>query len=144
MNHISLTSEELIAISQEAENRYVGVSCGKLDQSCEIYCRKDHLLYMDMQDDSFELIPTHKDAKPYKFAIFFSGLERSLASSKFNMRVDECKSAAYALMAYAGMGLLGEVALLAASSTCLRHLIAKPAFILFDTLPLSPNFCSPA
>jgi galactokinase/galacturonokinase len=41
--------------------------------------------------------------KPYKFAIFFSGLERSLAGSAFNMRVDECRSAAYALKAYAGI-----------------------------------------
>ena len=41
--------------------------------------------------------------KPYKIAIFFSGLGRSLASSQFNMRVDEARSAAYALKAYAGM-----------------------------------------
>ena len=103
MNGISLTEKELIAISKEAENKYVGVACGKLDQSCEVYCRRDNLLYMDLRDDSYELIPTHKDAKPYKFAIFFSGLERSLAGSAFNMRVDECRSAAYALKAFAGM-----------------------------------------
>ena len=103
MNGISLTPEELITISKEAENKYVGVACGKLDQSCEVYCRKDHLLYMDMKDDSYELIPRHPDMKPYKIAIFFSGLERSLAGSAFNMRVDECRSAAYALKAFAGM-----------------------------------------
>ena len=57
LNHISLTPGELIAIAKEAENNYVGVACGKLDQSCEIYCRKDQLLYMDMRDDSYELIP---------------------------------------------------------------------------------------
>lgn len=110
MNGITLTARELIAISQEAENKYVGVSCGKLDQSCEVYCKKDHLLYMDLQDDSYELIPQHPDMKPYKIAIFFSGLERSLAGSAFNMRVDECRSAAYALKAYAGMeyGKFGE------------------------------------
>lgn len=103
MNGIRLEPQELIAISQEAENLYVGVSCGKLDQSCEIYCKKDHLLYMDMLDDSYELIPQSSDMKPYKIAIFFSGLERSLAGSAFNMRVDECRSAAYALKAFAGM-----------------------------------------
>ena len=103
MNGIQLTPKELITISKEAENEYVGVSCGKLDQSCEIYCRKNHLLYMDLQDDSYELIPQQPDMKPYKIAIFFSGLERSLAGSAFNMRVDECRSAAYALKAYAGM-----------------------------------------
>jgi len=103
LNGIVLSEQELIVISKEAENKYVGVSCGKLDQSCEVYCRKDQLLYMDMKDDSYELIPTAPSMKPYEIAIFFSGLERSLASSKFNMRVDECRSAAYALKAYAGM-----------------------------------------
>lgn len=103
MNRILLTPQELVTISKEAENKYVGVSCGKLDQSCEIYCRKDHLLYMDMRDDSYELIGQHPNMKPYKIGIFASGLERTLAGSAFNMRVDECRSAAYALKAYAGM-----------------------------------------
>ncbi|MBR3836872.1 MAG: GHMP kinase [Clostridia bacterium] len=103
MNGIELSPGELITISKEAENKYVGVACGKLDQSCEVYCKKDHLLYMDLQDDTYELIPQSGQMKPYEFAIFFSGLERSLAGSAFNMRVDECRSAAYALKAYAGM-----------------------------------------
>ena len=103
MNGIKLTPAELINISKEAENKYVGVACGKLDQSCEVYCKKDHLLYLDTKDDTYELIPQHPHMKPYKIAIFFSGLERSLAGSAFNMRVDECRSAAYALKAYAGM-----------------------------------------
>lgn len=103
LNNISLSTQQLILISQEAENKYVGVSCGKLDQSCEIYCKKDHLLYMDMLNDNYELIPKHAKMKPYKIAIFFSGLERSLAGSAFNMRVDECRSAAYALKALSCM-----------------------------------------
>lgn len=103
LNNVSLSPKELIEISKEAENKYVGVSCGKLDQSCEVYCRKDKLLYLDTKDDSYELIPQNPNMKPYEIAIFFSGLERSLASSKFNMRVDECRSAAYALKALSGM-----------------------------------------
>ena len=103
LNNIDLEPQELIEISKEAENNYVGVSCGKLDQSCEVYCKKDHLLFMDLLDDSYELIPNPASMKPFKIAIFFSGLERSLATSAFNMRVDECRSAAYALKAYAGM-----------------------------------------
>lgn len=103
VNHIRLEPLEMILMAQEAENKYVGVACGKLDQSCEVYCRKDHLLYLDTLDDTYELIPASPSMKPYKIAIFFSGLERSLASSKFNMRVDECRSAAYALKAFAGL-----------------------------------------
>ncbi len=103
VNNIKLSQSQLVAMALEAENKYVGVSCGKLDQSCEVYSKKDHLLYLDTQDDSYELIPTNPLTKPYKIAIFFSGLERNLAGSKFNMRVDECRSAAYALKAFSGM-----------------------------------------
>ena len=103
VNGISLSDLELVHIAQAAENNYVGVSCGKLDQSCEVYSRKDHLLYLDTRDDSYELIPTSPDMKPYDIVIFFSGVERTLAGSKFNMRVDEVRSAAYALKAFAGM-----------------------------------------
>lgn len=103
VNDIKLTSNEMIMMALQAENKYVGVSCGKLDQSCEVYSKKDHLLYLDTKDDTYELIPTNPHMKPYEIVVFFSGLERSLVGSKFNMRVDECRSAAYALKAYAGM-----------------------------------------
>lgn len=104
LNNIQVTEEEMINMALSAENNYVGVACGKLDQSCEVYCKKNQLLYMDFLTDTYELIPQHPDMKPYKIAIFFSGIERTLAGSRFNMRVDECRSAAYALKAYAGMG----------------------------------------
>ena len=103
VNHIDLSPKELILISQAAENQYVGVSSGKLDQSCEVYCAKDHLLYLDVKDGSYELIPQANEMNDYAIAVFYSGVKSALVGSKFNMRVDECKSAAYALMAYAGM-----------------------------------------
>ncbi len=103
VNNISITESELINYSKEAENKYVGVACGKLDQSCEVYCRKDNLLYLDTKDDSYELIPTPNNMPPFVIGIFFSGLEHNLASSKYNMRADELRSAAYALKAFAGM-----------------------------------------
>lgn len=103
VNDIHLEPMELILTAKAAENQYVGVSCGKLDQSCEVLSKKNHLLYLDTKDDSYELIPTSQSMKPYKIAIFFSGLERSLKNSKYNLRQDECKAAAYALMGYAGM-----------------------------------------
>ena len=103
VNNIQPEPLEFILTSMAAENDYVGVNSGKLDQSCEVYSKKDHLLYLDTKTDEYELIPTHPSMKPYRIAIFFSGIERTLAGSKFNMRVDEARSAAYAMMAYAGM-----------------------------------------
>ena len=103
VNDIKPSQDEIIQIALSAEVNYVGVSVGKLDQSCEVYCRADQLLYLDTQDDSYELISAPEGMKPWKIGIFFSGLERNLASSKYNMRVDEVRSAAYALKAYSGM-----------------------------------------
>ena len=103
VNNISLADWETIMMAKAAENRYVGVNCGKLDQSCEVLSRKDHLLYMDCKDDSYELIPLNPSMKPFKIAVLFSGLERSLATSAYNLRQDECKAAAYNLLACAGM-----------------------------------------
>lgn len=103
VNNINLGDWETIMMAKAAENKYVGVNCGKLDQSCEVLSRKDHLLYMDCKDDSYELIPLNPVMKPFKIAVLFSGLERSLATSAYNLRQDECKAAAYNLLAYADM-----------------------------------------
>jgi GHMP kinase family protein len=103
VNGIKLSSSALISIAFEAEKKYVGVNVGTLDQSCEVLSKKDHLLYLDCKDNHYELIPTNPNMKPYKIAVFFSGLEHSLAGSKYNMRVDELRSGVYALQAFAGL-----------------------------------------
>ena len=103
MNGLKLKPQEIIDIAYDAELNYVGVSVGKLDQSCEVLSRKDQLLYLDTRDGSYELIPRSERMKPYKIAIFYSGLEHSLVGSKYNMRVDELRSGVYALQAFAGM-----------------------------------------
>ena len=129
INGIPLTEEEMICTAVAAENNYVGVSSGKLDQSCEIYCRKDHLLYMDMADGSYERIPMDPQMKPCRIAVLFSGIERTLAGSRYNTRVDECRGAAYALKAYAGMDY-GKIA-----QTNLRE-VPEEVFLRYrDRLP---------
>ena len=103
VNNIKLTDRQLIDIAFDAEKNYVGINVGTLDQSCEVLSRKDALLYLDCKDNHYELIPANPAMKPYKIAIFFSGLEHSLAGSKYNMRVDELRSGVYALQAFSGM-----------------------------------------
>ncbi len=102
VNRIQLAPQELIDIAFDAEKNYVGVNVGTLDQSCEVLSRKDHLLYLDCSDNHYELIPENPAMKPYAIAIFFSGLEHSLAGSKYNMRVDELRAGVYALQAFSG------------------------------------------
>ena len=101
VNRIHLDPWETIMMAKAAENKYVGVNCGKLDQSCEVLCLQDQLLYLDCADDSYQLIPW--TGPKFKIAVFFSGLERSLATSAYNLRQDECKAAAYSLLAHAGL-----------------------------------------
>ena len=103
VNGISLTDQQMIDIAFDAEKNYVGINVGTLDQSCEVLSRKDHLLYLDCRDNHYELIPASPSMKPYKIAIFFSGLEHNLAGSKYNMRVDELRAGVYALQAFSGM-----------------------------------------
>lgn len=102
VNGIRLDPQSLINIAFDAEKNYVGVNVGTLDQSCEVLSKKDHLLYLDCKDNHYELIPTNPAMKPYRIAIFFSGLEHSLTGSKYNMRVDELRAGVYALQAFSG------------------------------------------
>ena len=101
VNNIRLEQWPTIMDAKKAENEYVGVNCGKLDQACEVLSVKDQLLYLDCADDSYNLIPW--TGPEFKIAVFFSGLERSLANSAYNLRQDECKAAAYDLLAFAGL-----------------------------------------
>ena len=57
VNDVHPTKEELIQMSVWAENEYVGVSSGTLDQSCECYCKENSLLYLDTKTGEYVNIP---------------------------------------------------------------------------------------
>lgn len=101
VNDIKLSKQEVIDIAYDAEKNFVGVNVGKLDQSCEVLSKKDHLLYLDTKDNSYELIKKPDSMKPFDIVVFYSGLEHSLTSSKYNDRVKELKDAAKKLARYA-------------------------------------------
>ena len=103
VNRIPLTQAKLIELAHWAETRYIGLNNGILDQSCEVYSRKNELLYLDTLDGSYELIPQNPAMPPYEVVIVFSGIEHALINSAYNARVDECKAAAYAIKAFSGM-----------------------------------------
>ncbi len=102
LNGIHLSGWEMIQLSQWAENHFLGLSVGILDPSCEIFAKQNQLMFLDTRSNHVELIPKSNRMKPYEVAIFFSGKERSLVNSSYNARVDECKSTAFSLKAYAG------------------------------------------
>ena len=101
LNHISLTKEELIEIANEADTKYVGVFNGKLNLYSELYSEKDKLLYIDMKDNSYELISTPNGVH-YHIGIFFSGVDNTITSNMYNSRVDELRCSSYMIKAFLG------------------------------------------
>ena len=99
-NYIELTDKELIDFAYFAEVDFVGMSIGKLDQSCEVLSKKNELLFLDTKTGFYETIPFGKEEIDFKFLIVYSGAARKLENSAYNTRVDECKSASYFAKAF--------------------------------------------
>ena len=99
-NEIRLAPMEVILIASEAEREYIGLTNGILDQACIVLGKKDHLLMLDCDSNEYRLIPCAASMPPMKIGIFFSGLTRSLINSNYNLRVHECRTAAWILQAY--------------------------------------------
>lgn len=104
-NEISLTKMEVIKIASEAEREYIGLTNGILDQSCIVLGEKDALLFLDTDSEQYRVIRKNPSMPEFEIAIIFSGLTRNLVSSDYNLRVAECKTAAWNMMAYTGMPL---------------------------------------
>ncbi len=102
-NNIKLTNQQLIEYSYESETEFMGMSIGKLDQSCEVLSKKDKLLVLDTNTGLYETISMNNKLQDFKFLIVHCGAERLLASSAYNIRVDECKSAAFIVNSYLGI-----------------------------------------
>ncbi len=99
-NEIDLTKLEIINIASQAEREYIGLNNGILDQSCIVLSEKDALLFLDTDSQEYRVIRKNKNMPNFKIGIFFSGLTRSLVSSDYNLRVAECKTAAWNMLAY--------------------------------------------
>ncbi len=106
-NDITLQPFEVVKIASEAEREYIGLNNGLLDQACIALGKKDQLLFLDCDSNEYRLIPfggqqqsTENSQLPFEIGIFFSGLTRSLVNSDYNLRVYECKTAAWNMLAY--------------------------------------------
>lgn len=105
VNHLSLTRQQVIDYASIAERKYVGLNNGVLDQACVVLCEADKLLYLDTETGEHRLIPFGGDTPkplPFKLGIFFSGVTRKLTGTDYNLRVAECKTAAWIMQAYEG------------------------------------------
>ena len=104
-NSITLKPFEVVLIASEAEREYIGLNNGLLDQACIALGQKDGLLFLDCDTNDYRIIKKNPSMPEFEIGIFFSGLTRSLVNSDYNLRVYECKTAAWNMLAYADQPL---------------------------------------
>jgi galactokinase len=86
-----LSVERLTLLSQEAENQFVGVNCGIMDQFSVGMGRADHALLLQCATLHYRLVPVQ--APGYKLVITNTNKRRGLSDSKYNERRQECEAA---------------------------------------------------
>jgi galactokinase len=86
-----LDAVTLARICRRAENVYVGVDSGILDQLASAAARAGHALLIDCRDDSVEPVPV---PEPLAVVVIHSGVQRGLTATAYNERRAECRRAA--------------------------------------------------
>ncbi len=114
--------EVLVNVGKHAENNFVGVPCGILDQGVSGFGRKDQLVFIDCRGPRFATVPLPADAH---FWIFNTHTKHALVDGLYAARHRECMEAAKAL----GVSLLAEVssAALAEAEGALAPVLRKRA-----------------
>jgi galactokinase len=82
---------ELVKLAQKAENEFVGVNCGIMDQFAVTMGKENHALFLNCATLDYELVPLKMDC--YKLIISNTNKRRGLADSKYNERRSQCETA---------------------------------------------------
>ncbi|MBK5253442.1 MAG: galactokinase [Peptostreptococcaceae bacterium] len=86
---LGIPNEELAVIGKEAENNFIGVQCGIMDQFAIAMGKKDNAIYLDTNNLEYKYVPAIFD--DLTLVICNTNKERKLSESKYNQRVEECK-----------------------------------------------------
>lgn len=82
---------DMALIGQKAENNYVGVNCGIMDQFASAMGKTDHAIFLNCKDLSYKHVPLN--LKGYKIVIANTNKKRGLGESKYNERRSQCEEA---------------------------------------------------
>jgi len=104
---VGLDEKELAKLAQRAENLFVGVNCGIMDQFSSVAGKKDHAIFLNCDTLEYELIPVVLG--DYKLVIANTNKKRGLADSKYNERRSECEKAVEIINNVKKIKLLGEL-----------------------------------
>lgn len=92
MNELSeISLQDIALIGQYAENKYVGVNCGIMDQFAVAMAKEENAIFLDTNSLSYQYVPVKLGDS--KIVIACSNKKRSLADSKYNERRSECEKA---------------------------------------------------
>ena len=88
---LGISNQDLALLGQFSENNFNGVNCGIMDQFAIAMGKKDHAIFLDTADLSFEYAPIKLEGA--KIVISCSNKKRGLGDSKYNERRAECEEA---------------------------------------------------
>ncbi len=79
-----------VKLARHAENEFVGVPCGIMDQFISALGRRDHALSLDCRDLNYRYVPLSSDVR---IVVCDSGVKRALAQSEYEVRLKQCRAA---------------------------------------------------
>ena len=89
---------DLVKIGQSAENEFVGVKCGIMDQFASVFGKKEHLIRLDCRSLEYVYVPFH--ARNIKILLFDTRVKHSLADSAYNERREQCEKGVSLIQKY--------------------------------------------
>ena len=86
--NLNIEKLEIVKIAQKAENEFVGVKCGIMDQYINIFGKAQNVLRIDCRSLDYEYFPF--DFENTSIILFNTHVYHSLATSEYNVRREEC------------------------------------------------------
>ena len=105
--NLELDMTKLALLGQKAENKYVGVNCGIMDQFAIANGKKDYAIFLDTANLQYEYAPVVLENA--KIVIMNTNKKRGLGDSKYNERRSECEKALSELQQKLDIKTLGEL-----------------------------------
>ena len=86
----SLSKEEIVKICRQAENNFVGMPCGILDQGTSAFGKQDHLVCIECDQEKYFNLPLPSETEVW---VFNTGIKHDLVDSLYSTRHQECNQA---------------------------------------------------
>lgn len=102
-----VTNVDLAKIGQYSENNFNGMNCGIMDQFASAMGKKDHAIFLDTADLSYQYAPLVLDGA--KIVVTNSNVKHSLVNSEYNVRRSECEKALEELQTAVKINGLGDL-----------------------------------